>query len=156
MRTQSQLHRLQEVPIQKLFIGSRLGVFMGLGKLSCYRKVSGWSFWNQRSLLVCCDWLGTEIICYRLTGCLGQCNLLSVSFYAPVVFALLPYLTQHSSEAGPIIITALQMKKFCWQISLSHSSVSHRQNKTKTTSRWIQCFIEIWMIASTSLAEKIN
>lgn len=70
----------------EVFIVSRLGIFMGLGNLSCHRNVSGWSFWNWRSLLACCDWLGACVISYHafgpLSDGLGQFCLLFVSLHA--------------------------------------------------------------------------
>lgn len=58
---------------------------MGLRKLSCCRNVSGWSFWTWRSLPVCCDGPGAQVITYHafepLTGCLGQFCLLIMSFH---------------------------------------------------------------------------
>lgn len=51
-KTWRQLHRLREILIQKFFLVNRLGVFMGLGGLSCIRNISGWFFWNWRSLHV--------------------------------------------------------------------------------------------------------
>lgn len=59
---------------------------MGLGKLGFLRNVSGWSFRNCQSLLMCCDWLCACIISFSafglLTGCHGQICLLNVSLQA--------------------------------------------------------------------------
>lgn len=82
---ESLLSRLWEIPMQGLFTVKRSGIFMELGKLSCCRNVSYWSFRNWQSLLVCCDWLWACIISYHdfclLTGCIRQCCLLIVSLH---------------------------------------------------------------------------
>lgn len=53
---------------------------MGPGKLNCSMNISSWSFRNQRSLLVCCNWLGVQLV-GPLTGGFGQLCSLTVSLH---------------------------------------------------------------------------